>query len=662
MTTRCPPPLTAAARPGSTVDVRPRGPAPDVDLHLSADSEQPPTVPHTPAQPPGLPGAEVAAPPVGPPILPPGAPGSGGLPPPGPGGPGVRSVESGDGDPRSSIGRVAGIAAVVLGIAALGWIALRAFGGDGTSGGSSSPEALAEDMVEAIQQRDGLAFLDLIAPDEFDGVSDIVETTTDRFGDLDQVLPGDVAPDESELDVEFEIQLDDVDVDMRGDSAAIVEFDVSGEIELGPNDLLGNERFDERFDSRDLPSDVTLTEMIAVRLDGRWFFSPMLTAGHLITENADLPQGDYERIGQDRPGGGDSPQQAVDAFVDAVNDPNARDLAGAIGGGEGRLLTVFEDALSDAIDDVDTSQLEYELRVETADLGSGRVELTEIELEVDDDVDPGVLSVEEGCYWLLTVQLDERGCLDEIQLFDGADTTIWLDTVREGGAHRVRIVPTFLDVIDRLLAVGERDEFLYAIEQAHLETPIEITSNSDVEITFDGELYVVHEFPVQADRWYHVAASDPAITPRVYVDDGFGLFREFGDDPFRPFDDGVVRVVTPSAAPNGDPDCDGVFCVPGRTGEVTLRVREGIEQRAEFPTIVSGQLGPSDVVVLRLDVAAPELVRIDVEGSAEVERGDLFFYETEFDVFDLPAGALEIVVWNPDPDAPAEYRIVPTPG
>lgn len=620
--------------------------------------------PTTPAASPwAQPGGEsVAAPPVGPPMQAPTGPPTAEPAP----SPDAFDLATAPGDVEESsggspVGKIVGIAVAVVAVAALGWLLVRLLGGGEGSGGSDSPEQLAQDMVDAIAEQDGLAFVDLIAPDEFDGIGDIVDTAADRFGEFEESF-ADAEADE--LDVSIDVELDDVDVDMQGDSAAIVSFDVSGDIEIGANELFGDEALDERFDSRDLPDDVILTEMIAVRLDDRWYLSPMLTVGHLVVENGGLPRGDYDAIGTDRPGGGDSPEDAVRAFFDAVNDPDAEDLAGAVGGGEGRLLTVFEDALDDALRDVDTSSLPYEFTVETDDLGSGRVELTEIRLDVDDEFDPGTLTVEDGCFSLRTVELSERGCLEDVALFDDVDTTIWLDTVEEGGAHRVRIVPTFLDVIDRFLGVGEVDEFLYAIDQAFLDDPAEVDVDTDVEITFDGELYVVHEFEIEGGEWYRVASSNPDIVPELYVDDGFG-FSEwyFADEPFQAFDDGTVRVVTPSESPDGEIPCDGITCVPSRDGETTLRIRQGVRQSVDFPAIVSGDLGPSDLVVLELEVSSSDAVRIDIEGGAEFDDRELFVYETDFDsgVYELPP-AVELPVFNPDATETTTYRIVPSPG
>ncbi len=570
-------------------------------------------------------------------------------------------------------GKLIGLGLGVVGLLAIGFLALRFLSGGGDVGGADSPEAVVEEMVEAINAQDPLALVDLMAPDELDGVDQLVEDGTQYIDDLGlRTLLDENTDDDSAIDVIIDIEADRVDVSMEGDSAAIVSFEVSGDIEASGNDAMSETLGEDEisFDSRDLdgsfPTRSGDVEMIVVELDGKWYFSPMLTTGHYIVEAAGLPSGEYDDIGGDRDPGGESPVAAIEALVDVINNPDADELAGVLGGGEGRVALAFRDAIDDAFAEIDTGGFRYEVSIETDDLGSGRVELEEIELRVAGDFgDSATVLIEEDCLEFRdNGDLVSDDCLlDVLDLPTDTDldTTLWLDTVEEDGSYRVRIVPTITDVLGRFLTViDDRQTLLFVTDSAQLDDANIVEPGSDIEIEFDGQLYAVNEFEIEAGEVYNVTASEGTEFD-LFVDGEFGtLQRRFGSN-FEAEVDGVARVVTYSEIER-DRECGALGCIPNGEGEATLRIRRAARQSLPFPTRIAGDFGPGDIRIFELEVETQQRVRIDVSGDGIDWRiQDDFDIFVDTNTYDLPPGTYEMIVINTSGDDDTSYEISPTP-
>lgn len=581
-------------------------------------------------------------------------------------------VAAGGQPARSSAGKLIGFGLAVVGLLAVGILAIRFLVGGSDTGGASSPDAVVEEIVEAINAQDPLAVVDLMAPDELDGVDRLVEDGAQYIEDLGlEDLFDENSDDESAIDLTIDIEADRIDVSMEGDNAAIVSFEVSGDIETPGNETMNDALGDDEisFDSRDLdetfPTSSGDIEVIVVKLDGKWYFSPMLTTGHYIVEAAGLPAGEYDEIGDDRDPGADSPVAAVEALVDVINDPDADALAAVLGGGEGRVATAFRDAIDDAFAEIDTGEFRYEVMVQTDDIGSGRVELEEVELRVVGDFgDSATVTIEDDC---LIVRdngdiVSDDCLLDVLDLPSGSDldTTLWLDTVDEDGGHRVRIVPTITDVLGRFLTVvDDRQTLLFVTDSAQLDDANVVEPGSDIEIDFDGQLYAVNEFEIEAGEAYNVTASE-GTEFALFVDTEFGsLEPRFGSD-FDAEVDGVARVVTYSEIER-DRECGVLGCLPNGEGSATLRIRRAGRQTLPFPTRIAGEFGPGDIRVFELEVETQQRVRIDVTGEGiEWRIRDGVEIDGDADTYDFPPGSYEMIVVNTSGDDDTSYEISPT--
>ena len=575
-----------------------------------------------------------------------------------------------DGPARSGRGKgsVIGITLGVVGLLVISVLAVRFLRGGSDTGGASSPEAVVEEMVAAINAKDPLAAVDLMAPDELDGVDTLVEDATQYYRDLGLGTVLDEQNPDSNVEVTLDLEADRIDARMEGDRAAVVSFELSGSVEVtGAERQLGDDSAAYDFSRRDLagalPNGSDAVELIAVQLDGRWYASPMLTAGHYIVENAGLPSGEYDKIGADRDPGADSPVAAVDALVDVVNDPDADSLAAVLGGGEGRVAVAFHDAIDEGLSDFEAG-VDYELSVDTSDVGDGRVQLDQIDLTVNDEFDGGTVSVEDGC---ATVRPDDgasdRTCLLESLGIDRSDvdTSLFLGTVDEDGGRRVRIVPTVTDVLGRFLDVfDDRQTLLYAFDSAQLDSASTVEPGSDVSIEFDGQLYAVNEFAVEAGEAYNVTTSGDTRSD-VFVDDGFGMFRPVAGQ-FVAEEDEMARVVTYSDIAERD-DCGAIGCLPSGRGRATVRIRQAARQSVPFPQRVTGDFGPGDVRLFELEIESEQTITLGVTGEGiDWRLVDSFEFSVDDDTFDLPTGTYELVVYNTSGDDDTSYDINPTSG
>jgi FlaG/FlaF family flagellin (archaellin) len=563
------------------------------------------------------------------------------------------------------LGKLIGVGLAVVGLGAVGFLALRFItGGDKVAGGASSPEAVVEEMVAAINDKDPLAAAALLAPDEVDGLDELIEETTANFDDLgvDSLLGT-----ENE-DFVIDLTADNIDTSMEGDDAAIVSFELSGDVEVPESDagvLTSLGLSDGSFDSSDLadalPDGGDEVEMIVIQLDGKWFASPMLTAGHYIVENTGAPGGEYDLVGtSEREDGADNAEDAVQALVDVINDPDADQLAAVLGGGEGRAALVFRDAISEAWSDVDTSS--YEVSLSTSDFENGRIELSDVELVFDDYDGETKVSIDDDCLNVSRYDGSDTNetCLSDQLGSNDVDTTLWLDTVQEDGSQRIRIVPTLTDVLGRLSGlVDDRQTLLYRLEAAQYDEASTVAPGNDVEIEFDGQLYAVNEFPIEEGEYYNVTASDLAYFDLYTQYEGESLDYEYGG--FTAESDGIARVVTYSEF---DSDCEGPYagCLPSGDGSTTLLIRQGARQAVSFPTVVSGELGPGDVRVFELNITEAQTVMITIDGeSVSWEFPDDFDIYVDTDTYAFEPGTYELIVYNYSGEDSTTYEIVPTP-
>ncbi|MBJ8347624.1 hypothetical protein [Antrihabitans sp. YC2-6] len=257
----------------------------------------------------------------------------------------------------------AGIAAVVVVVLVIGGVLVWQL--RSSSDGASSPENAALDALAAVESRDPLAFTETIAAGELDGLSDVLTSTSDKAeetgfqdgGGVSGLLQGlSVATDDVHTEVE-EIRDDLAKVTFTSGSATVaVDPD---EVNVGFRDLISKDATaeEETIDISDLTGETENGDPIApfvmtVKIDGRWYLSPLYTAGEYATvaldeRRIDDPDVDTQEYG--------TPEEAAEGFLRAVADTVERrdvsDLSGAMSSHIGRAIATYQplfDRLLDA--------------------------------------------------------------------------------------------------------------------------------------------------------------------------------------------------------------------------------------------------------------------------------------------------------------------------
>ncbi|MDP9464064.1 MAG: hypothetical protein M3P52_05525 [Actinomycetota bacterium] len=299
----------------------------------------------------------------GPPILP---PPSLGPPPPLPlplplftpyeGAPTATVVPTGTAGKRSRGKVVGGLIAVVALVGAGGFAISKIVAGN--DGGAANPTEVGTRLMDALAAEDALGAVDLLLPGERDMMRqpliDIVDNLkrleiADSSATLDKVGGLDIAFDDVQVDL-TETNVDDV-VDIRITASGTASVD-------GENVPIGQLLIDEAFggDRPELGSGPEESDvdwkLATVRHDGRWY----LSAFYSIAENAresgdDIPESSLVARGADTPEG------AVQAIFDAVDDLDLEALIASLNPNEAEALQryapMFVDDAQEALDDQD---------------------------------------------------------------------------------------------------------------------------------------------------------------------------------------------------------------------------------------------------------------------------------------------------------------------
>lgn len=497
---------------------------------------------------------------------------------------------------------------VTIGLTAVGVVSLVLIGFRFISknsaeyvGGAGSPEAAVEQFALALSSEDVFAATSYIAPDEIDGLTDVL----DSFLSVIDAGSGGLV---NGTDVEVEIEVTDLSSSMQGDNASIVSFTVSGSVTPGvtngpvgvalPASLtFGAEELDDLYPGRGDEVDV-----VTVKLGSKWFVSPMLTMGHIFVERYDLANGDFDIVGSNRQGGGVDPEDAVDGMFRAIENREAEDLADFLGGGEGRLAAVFSDAIDELLGEI-SPDVNYSIDAQLSPGEDNRVILDDIEVAYSDLYNSGSVEVDGDCVAVMNGfgERDRVCWLDELPLIADVDNTIEFVTVREGGATRVRLIPSITDIAARLVPAFDRQTYLYATEFDWADTATAVAVGSDTAINLDGALYAVHEFEALANQRYRVTSD---LSSQLWYRNEEGTWEKSWSSSITPKSATKVRVVT-----RAEERCSEI-CFPESGGSDTLRVRAVPVQTGPFPSKLVGELGPGDEILFILDVSTTANVQM----------------------------------------------------
>lgn len=361
-----------------------------------------------------------SAPPPGPGVTSAGPGGYVPAPPPPPTGYGP-TADPGDAQPPAG-GRSRGkVVALVVGVAALvaaGVFAATRLGGDEAAGGAESPEAVGAGFLQAIEDEDVLGMIDLLLPGERETLRGPATELVDelrRLGvlsdeaSLSEVGGVDLRIEDEEITVE-PTNVDDIaNVRMSGTTVG----SVNGE-DLPIGDLI-TDNFPE-LDPSEIDEDEASeafedVQVTAVRKDGRWYLSAFYTAAEgartLMATDGDEVEIPTEGL---TPTGGDSPEDAFDAFLDGIEGLDLTAIMASLNPNEFEALQRYaplfveegQDELDQAEVAISLDEADYETSV---DGDTATIDLTYLSGELTAEGESASFTWEGGC---LTLEIPDE--------------------------------------------------------------------------------------------------------------------------------------------------------------------------------------------------------------------------------------------------------------
>ncbi|MET0326196.1 MAG: hypothetical protein ABW219_13295 [Ilumatobacteraceae bacterium] len=378
------------------------------------------------------------------------------------------TVEAAPNPPGRSKGKVIGAAVGAVAIVAAGAFAITRFTDDSAAaGGADSPEAAGEAFLAAIDNEDALGMIDVLLPGERETLggpaTDLIEELT-RL----EVLSDDASlsgVDGIDLVVEsqsVETRPTNVDDIVNVDITAAISGSVEGE-SLPIGDWI-RENLDEDLSELDSESPEPTPDTLpltAVRKDGRWYLSLFYTAAESAREETgqEIPA---EGV---TPTGGDSPEAAMDAFLDGVEGLDLGAVIASLNPDEfealQRYAPLFLDDAQAALDDAAITMSISDRDYEVTGSGDTRsVTVAAITLEASAEGETVSMELRDGC-WLVTSNTGE----DDVNSCEVADEMPQLDEVLEDPQAVEDLLDsfqaTFEDYVNPGLIVKEVDGTWY---------------------------------------------------------------------------------------------------------------------------------------------------------------------------------------------------------
>ena len=296
--------------------------------------------------------------------------------------------------------------------------------------GAASPEEAGERLLDAINRSDLLGVIDLLPPGEQQVMLDIIDELTDqgdRLGLLDDSFQLDGFPG-----LTIEITDPELEVEELGDGIARVSLvDGQASVEIDGEQVAGTlgevveaiaEENGSEIEAPDDEAEADIGEAVeeaeqeaedraevanpfqvtVIEIDGRWFPSLGFTIAELARVDAnrfDDGPGAPDLTDGIEPDGGDSPEDAIQALLDAAIDGDAEDAIAVLDPGELGALQVYADVLLD-LDEGEDTGLSAELTdADVTSLGDGvnRVVPTGFVVEGDVEGDEVRFELDDGC-------------------------------------------------------------------------------------------------------------------------------------------------------------------------------------------------------------------------------------------------------------------------
>lgn len=318
----------------------------------------------------------------------------------------------------------AGVGAVAI-VAAATFAVTRVSGND-DQGGASEPEAVADELIAALNDEDMLGVLDLLAPNERETLVEPFQRFTSEMQRIEVVDPSASLSDIDGLDITIDPDTVETTVsETNADDIVNLQISFTGTAELDGSALpvgdlirdrlnLTDEQLDELDTStRQEDGDVVLP-LTAVNVDGRWYLSVFYSAAELARASAygsDVPPIPDEPVALR---GVDDPEAAVEQFLTDAASLDAERVIGDLNPEEfealQRYAPLFLDDVEQAADAVDSQVSIDKLDLSSSGSGESRsVRINSFSVSVDIEGDSGTVELTpDGCF-LATLEGETEG-------------------------------------------------------------------------------------------------------------------------------------------------------------------------------------------------------------------------------------------------------------
>ena len=414
------------------------------------------------------------------------------------------AFSSQDGDPTAtvvpagSVGKhskgkvVGGLVAVVALLGAGGFAVSKIVAGD--DGGAASPTEVGTQLMDSLGSEDALGVVDLLLPGERETFRQPLIDFVDNLkrleivgssASLDKIGGLDLTFDEVEVET-TETNVDDIsNIRITATGTASIDGDTVPIGDLLIDEAFGGDR--PALDSEPQDSDVDW-HLTTVKRDGRWY----LSAFYSIAEGA---RGDSDDIPESGivARGAESPEGAVQAIFDAVDDLDLEALVAALNPNEAEALQryapMFIDEAQDGLDDlgakIEFSDIEFTV---TGDGDRRTVAVDSFNMTASADGEEVSIESKDGCLLITSGGTTTDTCqvastVDEamgaLGLDENEDLQSLVTTVQDAfadmkpvgitvqkvdGQWYVSPIGTMFDLVNSALAALDKDELTAIID------------------------------------------------------------------------------------------------------------------------------------------------------------------------------------------------------
>ncbi len=305
----------------------------------------------------------------------------------------------------------------------------------GNDGGAANPTEVGTRLMDALAQEDVLGVVDLLLPGEREMMRQPLIDMVDHLKRLEIVDESASLEKVGGLDIAFAdvhvvpkpTNVDDVS-DIRITATGTVSVD-GEQVPIGQlllDEAFGGERPDLDSDPQDSDLD---WQLAAVKDDGRWY----LSAFYSIAENIRITADDVPDIPESPvvARGADTPDGAVQAIFDAVDDLDLEGLIAALNPNEAEALQryapMFVDDAQSALDKLDVDVKFSDIKLTVTGTGDRRtVSIDGFTMHGASNGDEVTVESKDGCLVVTTNDTDMKWCQGDTSI-DDAITALGLD-------------------------------------------------------------------------------------------------------------------------------------------------------------------------------------------------------------------------------------------